>query len=500
MNYKHKTILLISVAAIIKLALGSIVELNNDEAYYWTYARQLQWNYFDHPPMVGLLIRIFTGNLSFHQEFFMRFPAVLAGAGCTWIIYKTGALLQDQYTGWIAACLFTASFYASVIAGLLILPDTPQLFFWLLSVYILAALIIKDKKGAALRWSLILAGITIGFCTLSKIHGIFLWIGFLGYAATTKPSLLKNPYLYLSGFITLLMLVPSMLWTAGNQFSTYNYHSSRVNFNHLHPDSFFRELFGEFLYSNPINYILLIGAILFYKHPQQPAVRLLKWLSFPLIGTVIIISLFNDTLPHWNGPAFVALIPYTALYLRNGRYAGIPKIVRYSLGLMVLALLICVGMINYWPGSLGSSEMPEHGKNDVTLDMGGWKQFSDSLKQHQTDEKCLFTDYWFPGGHLDYYTSHKLKLPVKVVGGLNDIHHFAWINAHLPVLQKGENAWFITISNFYRQPPAQLTTHFTRIEAPVRIPQLRNGVIVRYFYVYRLINYTGGLPADGLLK
>jgi len=50
------------------------LELGNDEVYYQTYAQHLQWNYFDHPPMVALLIRLSTINLFFHNEFFVPLP------------------------------------------------------------------------------------------------------------------------------------------------------------------------------------------------------------------------------------------------------------------------------------------------------------------------------------------------------------------------------------------------------------------------------------------
>lgn len=32
--------------------------LEGDEAYYWHLSQQLDWSYFDHPPMVALLIRV----------------------------------------------------------------------------------------------------------------------------------------------------------------------------------------------------------------------------------------------------------------------------------------------------------------------------------------------------------------------------------------------------------------------------------------------------------
>ena len=35
-------------------------ELAHDEAYYWLYSKNLDWGYFDHPPFVGLVIRLFS--------------------------------------------------------------------------------------------------------------------------------------------------------------------------------------------------------------------------------------------------------------------------------------------------------------------------------------------------------------------------------------------------------------------------------------------------------
>ncbi len=59
------------------MVVAANTELSNDEVYYWTYALQLQWNYFDHPPLVALLIRFFTGNLAVQQEFFIRLGSIV---------------------------------------------------------------------------------------------------------------------------------------------------------------------------------------------------------------------------------------------------------------------------------------------------------------------------------------------------------------------------------------------------------------------------------------
>ena len=45
-------------------------ELLDDEAYYWVYSKFLDWGYFDHPPMVALLIKM--GYSIFHNELGVR--------------------------------------------------------------------------------------------------------------------------------------------------------------------------------------------------------------------------------------------------------------------------------------------------------------------------------------------------------------------------------------------------------------------------------------------
>ncbi|MEL6358020.1 MAG: hypothetical protein AAFQ37_13930, partial [Bacteroidota bacterium] len=41
----------------INLLQAALSPLDADEAYYWMYAHQLDWGYFDHPPAVAALIK-----------------------------------------------------------------------------------------------------------------------------------------------------------------------------------------------------------------------------------------------------------------------------------------------------------------------------------------------------------------------------------------------------------------------------------------------------------
>src|ERR1700752_3112574 len=47
-----------------------LIGLSGDEAYYWRYSKQLAWGYFDHPPVVAVLVRM--GYALFNNELGVR--------------------------------------------------------------------------------------------------------------------------------------------------------------------------------------------------------------------------------------------------------------------------------------------------------------------------------------------------------------------------------------------------------------------------------------------
>lgn len=517
-NYSKCTVVLIVVSGIIRLFFAGTVELNNDEVYYWSYAQHLQWNYFDHPPMVALAIRCFTLNLVVQNELYIRLGAVVCAALSTWVMFRIGCMLKDKYTGWVCACIYTASFYGSVIAGILILPDSPQVLFWLLAVCTMLSIVRTSHVNRKIDMQLIVLGIFIGLCILSKVHGVFLWFGFICYIITFNRKLLSNPYLYLAIVLTALMVLPSALWTVENNFATYTYHSSRISIKGLQPYSFLRELAGTILYNNPVVFYLTVTGIVYSARNKLPLFsghrQLLFWLGLPLIGTILFISLFNDTLPHWSGPAYLTLIPFGALYItsvfqRETLAPLIPSPVRIGLALTLSSLTLSLLLINFWPGSLGNKTLPGYGARDVTLDMSGWRQFKkefDRFVSHDSSNNNLpragyiFSDYWFPAGHLAFYVARPLKMHIIAVGSPFSIHHFASLNKMVPPLKNGSDAYYINISNFYNAPPATLVNMFQSASQPVLIPQTRSGAIIRYFYIYKLHNYKGVLPASGIIE
>ena len=517
MNFRKQVLLLILLSTVTRCSIALFLEFGNDEVYYWTYAIHLQWNYFDHPPIIALLIRLTTLNFHFQNEFFVRLGPILCAAANTWLIYLLGNKIKDEKTGWYAALLYSSSFYCSIIAGTFILPDSPQVLFWVLAIYLMTEIIEENHSLKKQNLLLIFLGIVIGLCIMSKVHGIFLWFGFGLYILFFDKKLLRSPYLYLSILLTLIIISPIFFWNLQNHFITCSFHNGRVGFwgKHIDTDSFLQQIFGSIFYNNPVNYILYIITFIAIvrKRTGIPVIyiRLYLLLGLPLIIVLLIMSLFNETLPHWSGPAYVSILLLTAAYFSslNPGSSKIPQGIRIAVILFLVIVLAGIPAIRSLPVQLGSKEERILGKGDVMLDMNGWEKFStefDSLYQSDISNgrmkphAFIVSDDWFPAAHLDYYLARPLGMKMMAIGKLRDIHHYAWLNQKRPPIEPGSDAYFIYPSNYYGPPQAQLRTHFGHVEDSLVLVQKRSGVPVRNFIIYRMHDYLGNIGRDGVLE
>ena len=511
--YKKSLIWLIVIATCCRCIVASVVELGNDEVYYWTYSQYLQWNYFDHPPMVSLMIRLFTGDLALQSnELFIRMGSIVCSGLATWVIFRLVTDLSSEKAGFVAALLYTTSLYSSVIAGIFCMPDSPQMLWWTLSLWTLARLT-QPSQEYRTRWiPWLLLGIFTGLCTMSKIHGVFIWAGLGLYTLFYKREWLKNPWLYLSFFISIAIALPIFFWNYSNHFITYQFHSQRVGVRHFQSDSFFREIVGEVFYNNPINFILsAIAVTAFFKHKKlataPPFLKLALLIALPMIGVLIGMSMFNDTLPHWSGPAYVTLIPMVSLYLTRpaAKPFGCPVIVKYALGLILFTLVAAVYVIEYFPGTLSNKKTESvAGEGDFTLDMYGWRQAEKKMAQIKaTDlatgqispDVCFISNKWFPAAHIDFYIARPMGMKVIGLGTMFDLHHYVWLNTYALQNKKSfTDAYCIVPSNYTSNVRDLYKNDFSTIDSVTTFPVMRGGEVCRFFSVYRLRGFHGTVP------
>lgn len=245
--FLHPFILFLTIWGILNLLQARFTPLNNDEAYYWMYSKQLAWGYFDHPPMIALMIRV--GYFFFHNELGVRLIITLSqllSFSVIWLLIdkeqrkkKENILLFFM----IAALLPVCHIY-----GFISTPDAPLILFS--AIFLLCyKRFLKDESWK----NTLFLGISIAALMYSKYHGGLLII----LVILSYPGLLKKIKFYIAAFLSLLLFFPHFLWQYSNGFPSVRYHLvERVSsFNPIHVPEY---LASQFLFHNPFIIVVLI--------------------------------------------------------------------------------------------------------------------------------------------------------------------------------------------------------------------------------------------------
>lgn len=513
MNTKAKNyaMLIALIFFVLRLILAIGLEFGNDEVYYWTYVMFPDWSHFDHPPMLGYLAQITTLNLTFTSEVFLRMPGLIIGLINSFLIFRIASRLKDDYAGIYAVCLYNASFYLSVIAGVFIMPDTPMVLFWMLAINSLLKVFSDDTEESIQKKNLVLSGLFIGLAMLSKYHSAFLWSGAIAYILLFRRKWLLKKELYFALLLTFICISPIIFWNISNDFISYTFHSSRVGVSKsLRIDYIASEIFGSVFYNNPANYIIifiaLIGLIKQKLYKKQEFILLLL-ISIPMIATFIGFSLFKRTLPHWSGPAFTNLIIIASaiLSLKFDKQSIKPKLpisIKITIVTFLLVIVSAFMQVNYGIFvNEPAKDIYKAGRKDISLDMFGWKQLRAGIQQiadslPDKSNLVITSHRWFPSANIDYYVAYPLNIKFIAMGDMGDVHKYSWINKYRNYINSNNTLIYITSSRDFKDPENLYSEYFNKIEKIAAIPIYRSSVIVYYFHVYKMTDYKNNFKWD----
>ncbi len=514
-NIKTQLILILFVAAIVKIIAAYTLGLGNDEVYYVEYALYPALSHFDHPPMVGFLIQLTTLNLTYCSEFFIRLGSIILSTASVYIIYLMGKDFKNERAGLIAAYLATASIYITVICGVLIQPDSPMVFFALLSFYFFAKFIPSSPEKAK-QIHIWLAFLFFGLAIYSKVQSIYLGLGVLLYILLFNRIWFSKIIMYIGALLPIIFIGLIFYWNYEHNFITYTYQGDRVSLFSLDikPLYFLRELGGEIGYYNPINFIIILFTIFSFKAKNFVDRKFYRYTlvcSLPLILTVLYISLYSATLPHWVGISYVYLFILAGVYLDSKlKTLKFPVIYAY---VMLAAGLIAVAVVqNGWfiPGSYTPKKGVQYthyapvpkpqewetrlGRLEGTLDMYGWNQINDIYKNFikkypEYKSYPLVGCQWFIAAHVDYYVARPNNVKLLAYGPIDNIHEYYWITPERGGLKPEQNALYITTSHYFLPPEKRLMKYFEKYELMAQAPVYRNGNIVEFVFIYKLESF-----------
>ena len=211
-NFPKPLFLLLGGLFLLNIVQSIFTELIYDEAYYWYYAQNMDWGYFDHPPMMALMIKI--SSWFFNGELGVRFVSCLFSFGTAIILWW---LIDNpkkfEYQWHFFLMVFSLPLLNAY--GFLTLPDTPLLFFTAIFLLLYKRFLERETLLNA-----ILMGITMAAMMYSKYHAALVII----FLLLSNIALLKNKLAWLALAVSLLCYAPHLYWLFENDFVTLNFH------------------------------------------------------------------------------------------------------------------------------------------------------------------------------------------------------------------------------------------------------------------------------------
>ena len=99
------TALTVVALVLVRLVAAAVTPLTFDEAYYWTWSKHLAGGYYDHPPMVAIVIRLGTMVVG-DTELGVRLVSILLALPMSWAVYRSAEILFASQRAAATATIF----------------------------------------------------------------------------------------------------------------------------------------------------------------------------------------------------------------------------------------------------------------------------------------------------------------------------------------------------------------------------------------------------------
>lgn len=296
------------------LAYNCPLDLAGDEAQYWDWSRNLDYNYYSKPPMVAWLIRggceIF-GNTVLG----VRFPALVLAVGTSILTYIAGKRATGSERVGLGAVLLSHLVPMFIAGSVIMTIDPPVFFFWALSGVFAIEALLHDKK-----WAWIGMGFALGLGFLSKYMAFLFLLGVLAQFILNPASRkwLKSPFFYAMIGIAGLFALPPLVWNVRHEWVSAKHVAgdTSTGFNWKNPFEF---VGGQLGAVGPALAIVMIAGVVYAyqrrKLPENRGMLLLACLTVPYFALVGAWSFKTTIQVNWPAPAYFAGIILCAAFL-----------------------------------------------------------------------------------------------------------------------------------------------------------------------------------------
>jgi 4-amino-4-deoxy-L-arabinose transferase-like glycosyltransferase len=470
------------------------IPITPQEAYYWYYSLYPDLSYFDHPPMVAYSIWLGT-NIFGKSIFGVKFMAAIWSLMTNVLLYRTtlicmqGAKGQEakgnraKKTAFLVVILYNLSIFAHLYA-LIMVPDTPLLFFWLLVIFF----IFKYLNDEQIKY-IYFAGLALGLGLISKYTAIAILPSiFLIFLLDGKHrKILLKPHPYLAVILAAIIFSVIIYWNMMHDWAS-------LKFQFTDRSSGLKTFQTKYLFQLIASQIFILTPLLMVLFFASGIKILKQWRSLiternlMLTGVFIVfgfifISLRSLVKMNWLLPGYLGFIIATVLvYQKRDLLKSVwMKIgIVFSLILLILSHLILIipnmplGEGNTWSGWQDSAQKI----STIQQQMGGEKN------------TFIFTNSYKSSALLKFYLPVDQEVYAQNIFGEPALQFDIW---GIPDSLSGKNALFVCTDRYeYGKNLELVKPYFDDIEELKRFHYYFNGEKrIRTIYCYLARGYVG---------
>lgn len=286
----------IFILLVINILQSYLTPLVDDEAYYWMWSKQLDFGYFDHPPMIALWIKI--GYSIFNNELGVRLLSCVFNAFAFWFWLQILQPKSDNEKTWF--WLLAVSIIIFQVVGFLATPDAALFFFG--SFYCFALYRFLQRNS----WlNILLLALAMALAMYSKYHALLL-ILFSTIFIYRKTYF--NYKFWISVLVAIFLFAPHLIWQFQHDFISLKYHFFHRNDHTIWKFSMFTNYILGLLF---VGNIFIIYHIFKYLH-FKPENDFLKAMRNTALATLLFFFLFSfrtQVQAQWNLIIYLTLFP-----------------------------------------------------------------------------------------------------------------------------------------------------------------------------------------------
>ena len=421
----NKTISWILGFQLFRLILLPFMGLMPQDAYYYLYGQNLSLSYFDHPGMIGYLLRIFT-DLFGQSIFVVKFADFLITSLTILSFYKLASYFLSKQKLQRAILLLTSTIFISILS-FNSTPDVPLLLFWTLSLICLYKAIFEEKK-----WFWVLGGIAMGLAFNSKYTALLLQIGLIGFLIFSNKyrKLFVSPWFWTSILLSIIITYPVWYWNFQNEFASFVFQSSErtssISEFKISPKNFFGAIGHQmfllipilFLVIGVITYKYLKRALLKLKIPQAKTLFLLAFFIPTFVGFFSLTPIYWVKL-NWMMPSYVTGIIIAGMFI-NKRLLKTQLIISIAFhvlaGLQILFYIVPIKSDDTWVGwnelAIETKKLQKKYPNTFVFSNDNYKT-SACLNFYMNEKVYAQNIIGLPALHFDYLKDNLSSLNTK---------------------------------------------------------------------------------------